>query len=113
MSRRGPEKYRSLHVKVRRRSSYNSASVRWRRDTAIALAHRLCNALDAVCAHVARRKNSMQAGFEHLRAAIQRPPDLLRHGIKIAGENKSFVVECHLSQSVRGEVPAMMNTWPI
>ena len=40
------------------------------------LAHRLCNALDAICAHIADRENSRQAGFEHLWASIERPSEL-------------------------------------
>src|SRR5215831_6439621 len=67
------------------------------------LAHGRCNALDAICAHVAHGKNSRQAGLKHLRTAIEHPSKLFRHGIKVAaGENEPFIIECQTSSQPVG-----------
>ena len=87
------------------------------------------DALDVAGANVAHGKNAGKAGFEHLRAAVERPRRISVGDISVGSVQParlvlrrprsrpvrmkplSSIAMQPLSHSVRGDAPAMMNMW--
>ena len=79
-----------------------------------AFAHSRGDALHIPRANVADRKHAGKARFQHLRRTGKRPRRGSGCGIQIPpGEDEAFVIEGDAAPqpSVRGDAPAMMNTW--